>query len=138
MQLRHHHSLCAIDDKRALRRHQRDFAHVNLLFLRPLLLLQLKGDMERRAVSLSLALRLQRRQFWFTDLEMAEIQRGFLIVALDRKNFLKYGLQAVVLPLAKGHVLLQEIDVRVQLNFDEIWRLNAFFDTAEMNALCPF
>jgi hypothetical protein len=113
MQLGHHHSLRTIDDKRALRRHQRDFAHVNLLFFRPLLFLQLKGDMERRAVSLTLALRLQRHQFWFTDLVMAEIQRRFLIVALDWKNLLKHGLQAVVLPFVKRHVLLQEIDVRV-------------------------
>jgi len=33
---------------------------------------------------------------------------------------------------------LQKIDVRIQLNFDEIWRLNALLDTSEVNALCPF
>jgi hypothetical protein len=33
---------------------------------------------------------------------------------------------------------LQKVDVRVQLNFDEIWRLDALFDRSEMNALCPF
>jgi hypothetical protein len=69
---------------------------------------------------------------------MAEIQRRFLVVALDRENFPEHSLQAGVLPFIERHVLLQEIDVRVQLNFDEIWRLNAFFDTAEMNTLCPF
>ena len=113
MQLRHHHSLGAVDNKRSLRGHERDFAHVNFLFLRSLLFLELESNVQRRAIGLALALRLQRRQFWFTDLVVAEIQRRFLIVALDRKNFLKYGLQAGVLPFVERHVLLQEIDVRV-------------------------
>ena len=56
MQLADDHALGAIDDERALRRHERDFAHVNFLFLGPLLFLELEGDVERRAVGLAFAL----------------------------------------------------------------------------------
>src|SRR5713101_3956019 len=41
VQLAHHHTLSAINDERALRRHERDFAHVNLLFLGAFFLPQL-------------------------------------------------------------------------------------------------
>ena len=91
--------------------------------------------MQRRTESLPFALRFQRSQFWLADLVMTEIQRRLFVVALDRENFLEHGLQAVVLAFGKRHVFLEKIDVRVQLNFDEIWRLNSLLDTSEMNAL---
>ena len=49
-------ALRAVDDESALRGHERDFAHVNFLFLRPLLFLEQEGDVERRAVGLAFAL----------------------------------------------------------------------------------
>ena len=55
MQLGDDDALGAVDDERALRRHERDFAHVNFLFLRPLLFLELEGDMQRRAEGLAFA-----------------------------------------------------------------------------------
>ncbi len=138
MQLGNNHPLRPVDHKRSLRRHERDFAHVDFLFLRPLFLLELESDVERRTESLPFALRFQRGQFWLADLIMTEIQGGLFVIALDRENFLEHSLQAIVLAFGQRHVFLQKIDVRVQLNFDEIWRLNALFDTSEMNALCPF
>ncbi len=136
MQLRNDDALGAVDHKRALRRHERDFAHVNLLLLRPLLFLELEGDVERRAESLAFALRLERAQFRLADFVMAEIELGLFVVALDRENFLENGLQAGVLALARGNIFLQEIDVGIELNLDQIRRLDRLLDGSEMDALC--
>src|SRR5437773_8215414 len=94
MQLRNYHPFRPIDHKRSLRRHERDLAHVDFLFLRPLFFLELESDVERRAESLPFPLCLQRRQFWLADLVMTEIERGFLIIALDGENLLEHSLQA--------------------------------------------
>jgi hypothetical protein len=101
MQLADDHALRAVDHERALRRHERDFAHVNFLFLGPLLLAELESDVQRRAVSLAFALRLERAQLRLADLVMAEIERRLFVVALDRENFLENGLQAGHFPLGK-------------------------------------
>jgi hypothetical protein len=94
--------------------------------------------MQRRAEGLAFALRFQRRQFWLADFVMTEIESSLFVITLDRENFLEDRLQAIVLAFGQWHVLLQKVEVRIQLNFDEIWRFNALFDTSEMNALCPF
>ena len=44
MQLAYDDTLCAIDHECALRRHKRDFSHINFLFLRALFLPQLESD----------------------------------------------------------------------------------------------
>ena len=55
MQLADDDAFGAIDDKRALRRHERQFAHENFFFLRALFFLEQEGDMERRAVGQAFA-----------------------------------------------------------------------------------
>jgi hypothetical protein len=42
---------------------------------------------------------------------MAEIKNRFLIIALDRKNFLVDGLKPLILSLRIGDVFLKKIDV---------------------------
>jgi len=71
------HAFGTIDDERSLRRHERDFAHVNFLFLGSLFFAELEGNVERRAVGLTLALGLERSQLWFADFVVAEIENGF-------------------------------------------------------------
>ena len=136
MQLRNDHALGAVDDERALRRHERDFAHVNLLFLRPLFFLELESDVERRAKGLAFALRLERAQLRLADFVMAEIERRLFVVALDRENFLEDRLQAGVFPLARRDVLLQKIDVGIELNLDQVGRLDRLFNGPEVDTLC--
>ena len=75
MELGNDDALGAVDHKRALRRHERNFAHVNFLFLRALFFLELEGDVERRAEGLAFALRLERAQFRLADFVLAEIER---------------------------------------------------------------
>ena len=84
--------------------------------------------MERRAESLAFALRFQRAQFRLADFVMAEIEGRFLVVALDRENFLEDSLQAGVFPLARRDVFLQKIDVGIELNLDQVRRLDRLFE----------
>ncbi len=133
MQLADDDALRAVDHERPLRRHERDFAHVNFLFLGPLFLAELESDVERRAVGLAFPLRLERGQFRLADLVMAEIERRLFIVALDRKHFLENGLQPRHFPLRERHILLEEVEVGIELNLDEVWRLDAFLNGSEVD-----
>src|SRR5204863_976457 len=100
------HAFGTIDDERSLRRHERDFAHVNFLFLGPLFFAELEGNVERCAVGLALALGLERGQLWFADFVMAEIENGFFVVALDRKYFFENGLKTGSFALGKRDIFL--------------------------------
>ena len=111
VQLAYHHPLRAVNDESALWRHERDFAHVHLLFLGAFFLSQLKRDMQRRAVGLSFALRLQSGQFRLANVIVTEIEYGLFIVALDRKDLLENSLQSLILSLRVRDVFLQEFDV---------------------------
>src|SRR4029434_6024757 len=101
MQLRNDHALGAVDHKCARRRHERNFSHVNLLFLRPFFFLELKGDVERRTKCLAFTLRLEGAQFRLANFILAEIKRRLFVVAFDRKNLLENGLQTGVFPLCR-------------------------------------
>jgi hypothetical protein len=65
---------------------------------------------------------------------MTEIENSFLVVALNRKNLFENSLEPVVFALGKRDVLLEEIDVRVELDLNEIWRLDRFIDGSEVDA----
>src|SRR5438094_10254686 len=99
MQLADHYTLSAIDHESALRRHERDFAHVNLLFLYTFFLAQLERDVQWRAVCLSFALRLQRGQFRLANFVVAKIEHRLFIVALDGENLLENSLEPLIFPL---------------------------------------
>jgi hypothetical protein len=99
MQLAHHNAFRTIDDEGTLRRHERDLTHVHFLFLRAFLLPQLERHVQRRAVGLPFALRFKWRQFWLTDIVVAEIKNGLFIVAFDRENFLENSLKPLIFAL---------------------------------------
>ena len=64
VQLADDDALGAVDDKGALRRHQRQFAHEHLFFLGALLLLEQEGDVQRRAVGDAFAQAFQPVDAW--------------------------------------------------------------------------
>ena len=78
-------------------RHERQFAHVNFFFLGALLFLEQEGDVQRRAVGLPFALRLEGGQLRLADVVMTKSSVTLFVVALDRKNFPEHGLEAGVL-----------------------------------------
>ena len=65
---------------------------------------------------------------------MAKIENGLLVVAFDRKNFFENCLETVVFPFREWNVFLEKIDVGVELNLNEVWRLNGFLDGSEVDA----
>src|SRR4030095_16002827 len=111
MQLTDHDSLGAVDYKSALRRHERDFAHVNLLLFRAFFFAQLEGDVQRRAIGLPFTLRFQSRQLRLANVVVTEVENSFLVVAFDWENLFKDSLESLVLPLRVRNVLLQKIDI---------------------------
>jgi hypothetical protein len=84
----------------------------------------LKSDVERSAVSLAFALCFERGQLRFTDIVVAEVENRFFVVALDRENLLENGLEALIFPLRISYVFLQKIDVGIELDFNQVWRLD--------------
>src|SRR5205807_1752254 len=133
MQLRDNHALRAVNDERSLRRHERDLAHVNFLFLRAFLLAELERHVEWRAIGLSLALRFERGQLRLADLVMRKVECRLFIVALDREHFLEYRLEPGIFPFRERDVFLEEIDVGIKLNLDEVWRLDPLLDGSEVD-----
>ncbi len=134
VQLRDHDALRAVDDERALRGHERDFAHVDFLFLGAVLFLEQESDVQRRAEGLPFAHRLADAQLRLADLVAGEIQRDFFVVAGDGENFLEDRLEAGVLALGQRHIRLEELDVRIELDFNEVGRLGAFPEFTEVFA----
>ena len=84
--------------------------------------------MERRAEGLAFALRFEGAQLRLADFVMAEIERRLFVVALDRENFLEDGLQAGILPLGERNVFLEKVDVGIELNLDQVWRLDRLLE----------
>ena len=46
---------------------------------------------------------------------------------------MKTACKPVFLRLLRRHVLLEELDVGVELDLDEVWRLDAFLDVSEVD-----
>jgi hypothetical protein len=137
MELGDDHALGAVDYERALRGHERDFAHVDFFFLGPPLFTELEGDMQRGAEGLAFALGLEGAQLRLADFVVAEIENRFFVIALDRENFLEDGLEPIGLALGEWDILLQKIDIRIELDLNQVWGLDPLFDAAEVNTLCP-
>ena len=111
MQLTYNHALRAVNDERTLRRHERNFTHVDLLFLRAFFFSQLESDVQRRAIGLAFALRFQCRQFRIPNVIVTKIEHRFLVVAFDWENLLENSLESLVSSFGIRDVLLEEIDV---------------------------
>ena len=121
VQLADDHALGAIDDKSALRGHQRQFAHEHLFLFGALLFLEQEGHVERRAVGQAFAQALQPVHLGLADFVGMEIEHAFPIVALDGEDFGKDGLQPEVLALLGAGVSgLQKLPVGIGLQFDQI------------------
>jgi len=71
--------------------------------------------------------------FRFADLVMRKIEGRLFIVALDREHFLEHRLASGNFPLRERTSFLEKIDVRVELNLDKVWRLDAFLDGSEVD-----
>ena len=120
MQLAHNDSFRAIDDKRALCRNQRHFAHEHGFLAHLFLILEPKGHMQRRGIRFALFQRFKRALLRRGNFIFHEIQQAFPIVTFDREHLFKYRLQANGLALCGRHIHLQKFVVRARLDLDQI------------------
>ena len=127
-------ALGTIDHEGALGSHQRQLAHVNFLFLRATLVFVTEGHIERGAEGLALALALQGGHFGLAELVAYEIEGRFVFKAKDGKKFAEDSLQTDVAAFAGRDILLKELVVGVDLQFDEVWWLDGLCQFSEMNA----
>ncbi len=87
MQLRDDDAFRAIDDKRALRRHQRQLAHENFFFFAALaLFLEDEGHIQRRAVGRAFAQAFEPVHLRLANLVGRVVELDFFIVAADGEN----------------------------------------------------
>ncbi len=140
--LRDDHPLGAVDDERAVRRHERHVAHVDVLLLDVLDRLgaglgvdvehdQAQRHLQRRgerhaALTAFVDVVFRRLILVFDELE----QRGLREIG-NREHGLENGLQALVGAAAGGRVDHQKLVVRRLLNLDEVRHFRDFLDVAE-------
>ena len=132
VKLRNNNTLSAVDHERSAKRHQWKFTHVDALFLGAGLVLQREGHVERSGESFSVLKCLERGQFRLANFVFYEIEGEFFVVALNREDFTKYGLETCRKTILGGDIGLEKFFVRIQLNFDQIRRFNCLFDLAEI------
>ena len=135
MQLADHDALGAVDDEGALRGHEGQFAHVHALFLDVLVLAEAERNVEGRGESLALALALERAELGLTDFVVAELELDLFVVAFDGENFREYGLESLVLALGDRNLLLEKIEVGIELDLDEVRRLDRLVQAAKIDPL---
>src|ERR1700744_5959642 len=94
-----------------------------------------RNDVEGGGKSLALALALERAELGLADFVITELELDLFVVAFDGENFRENGLEAFVLALAEGNVLLEEIGVGIELDFNQVGRLDGFGQAAKVDPL---
>ena len=124
VQLRHDHTLGAVDHKRTGVGHQRNLAHIDFLLLDLFdlglgrLLVedgQTHPRAQRRSVGQAALLAFAHIKRRHAQLVADKIETGKFVVALDRENRIERGLQPVILALFGRRPCLQERAVGFQL-----------------------
>ena len=137
MQLTHNHPLRTVNYKSALRRHQGQFTHEDLLFLGPACLIpQPESDVQRCAEGQALADAVEPAELGVADFKSRIFQDGLSVVAFDGENLIKDGLQSKIFALGRRDLRLQELDVGVDLDFDQVGRRERLFDLTEVDSFC--
>ena len=135
VQLGNHDPLGSVDDERTALRHQGQFTHVNPLLLRSRLVLQSEGHVERSRKRLPVPLRLVGSQLGFAHFIVRKVEDSLVVVTLNREDFLEDTLQTNDDAPRRRQFLLQKLFVAVELNLNEVGRINDFRKLAEMEAV---
>ena len=133
VQLAHDDALGAVDDKRALGRHERQFAHENSFLFAALLVFEQERHVKRRAIRQALAQAFQPIHLRLADFVGMKVQDAFPVVAFDGEDLFENRLEAQKLALGRRRIGLQEFDVRIGLQFDQVGRRDDFFNFTEVD-----
>jgi hypothetical protein len=135
MELGNDDALGTVDDEGAALGHHRDFAHVDFLVFNELFLAEAEFDVEGNGVSDAVLDAL--------DLGIAGLAEGVgnvfedeaPVVGFDRKNLAENGLETLGFALFVRHALLEETEIRSDLDFDQVGRLYDFTKLTEVKTL---
>ena len=140
--LRHDHPLRAVDDERAVLRHQRHVAHIDVLLLDvldrlgPGVLVDLEHDqtqrhLQRGGIGHAPLLALVDVVFRRLELVSHELQHRLAGEIADRENRLEHGLQPFIGAATRRLGHLQKLVVRLLLNLDQIRHFSDFGNVPE-------
>ena len=91
--------------------------------------------MQGGAEGLAFALALQGAHLRIANFVVHEVQSDFFIVALNGKDFAEDRLKSNVLAFARCKVSLKKLDVRIDLNLNEVGRFTDFLEFTEIDSL---
>src|ERR1017187_6342420 len=134
VQLADDDALRSVNHKTARGRHERNFAHVDLLFLRAVGVFETEGNVQRAAVADAFAQAIQPVGLGFADGVLDEIKRGLVVVTFNREYFLENGLKTDVLATGCRSVGLQKLRIRIRLRLNKWRRLNYVAQLAEISS----
>jgi hypothetical protein len=86
----------------------------------------------------SLAEAFEPIELGFTNLIVTELKHTFAIITFNWKNFVEYGLEAEVFAFFGIDLRLQELGIRVVLDFDQVRRCDNLFNFSEIDSLRSF
>ena len=129
VQLTHDNAFAAVDDERSLFRHERDFAHVDVVFADFLdgagfggitvKNFELDAGAQCRAVGEPSQLAFSDVKLGLLQLVAEELQTGITVVARDREDGSEGCLQAVILTAFGLDIRLKEFFVAAKLHFQQ-------------------
>ena len=130
MQLADNDAFRTVDDERALFRHQRNFAHVNIVFtdfldragLGCFAVIDLKTDLGAKAAAIGQAAELAfgHVEFRLGEFVIDELQARIAVVAQDRENGRESSLKPHIdVAGSRSHVRLQEVFVGTKLDIKQ-------------------
>ena len=135
MELANNYTFSSINNKTTLWSNERNLTHKNPLLLSPFFIFQLKDNMQRRSICLTIVNALQPIQFRRTNFIMIISENDFLIITFNWKNFIKHSLQAGVFSFRRANFRLKKFMIRIYLNFNQVRGSNDFFNLAKVNTL---
>ena len=135
MQLTDHDALGSIDNKGTLTGHEGNFTHIDLFFLRGLLVLITESDIEGGTVGLAINLAFHGAHFGLFKTVAYKIEARFLFKSKNWEELTKNRLQAYILPLGGFNAGLKKFFVRFDLQFNEVRRLDGLVEFAEGDAV---
>jgi hypothetical protein len=93
-----------VNDERAIARHQRDLAHIDVLFADLVAVLQAERGVQRRGKRVAVRKRDERVRLGLAQLILHEIKRITPVVAVDREHLVKDGLEPLLPPLSGSDI----------------------------------
>ena len=124
-------ALGTVDYEGARIGHERNLAHVDLLLFGGLLILVTESDVKGGAVGLTVDRALGGAHLGLLERVAHEVEGGLLLKTVDREKLAEDGLKADVLALGGLDARLEKFLVRLDLQFDEVGRLDRLVQFSE-------